>query len=363
MYDYKISRKKTKVVSVGDIQIGGNNPISVQSMTNTLTTDVKSTIEQVRQLEEVGADIVRISCPDKESTAALSEIIKQVKVPIVADIHFHYRRAIEAAKAGAKCLRINPGNIGSKDKVKEVVQAAKDYGCSIRIGVNSGSLEEELLLKYKSPTPEAMLESAQKHMMILEDADFFNFKISVKASNIFLARGAYKLLSESCDYPLHLGITESGSKDFGTVMSSIGLGALLLDGIGDTLRVSLSADPVEEIKVGFNILKSLNLRNKGVRIISCPSCARQGFNIIKSVEQIEQAVEHIQEPIVVSILGCVVNGIGEAQHSDIGIVGISDKENVIYIKGQKDHKVGNQELIPHVIKLIEDLSLQKRNIK
>ncbi|MFL1780948.1 4-hydroxy-3-methylbut-2-en-1-yl diphosphate synthase [Candidatus Hepatincolaceae symbiont of Richtersius coronifer] len=359
LYDYKIPRRKTKVVNVGKVLIGGDNPITVQSMTNTLTTDFTSTIKQVQALEAVGADLVRISCPEKEDTAALKKIIQNVSVPIIADIHFHYRRAIEAAEAGAACLRINPGNIGSKQKVMEVVKAAKDHNCSIRIGVNSGSLEAHLIDKYKSPTPEAMLESALTHMKILEDCGFFNFKISVKASNVFLAVKSYELLSAACDYPLHLGITESGSLRSGTVASSLGIGTLLWKGIGDTIRVSLSADPVEEIKVGFDILKTLNLREKGVKIISCPSCARQGFDVIKNVEAIEKALAHIKTSVTISILGCVVNGIGEANYTDIGIVGITAKENIIYIKGKKDHKIDNENLVNHVVSLVENYAKEK----
>jgi (E)-4-hydroxy-3-methylbut-2-enyl-diphosphate synthase len=354
LYDYKIPRRKSKVISVGKVKIGGDNPISVQSMTNTLTTDYVATIKQILALEEAGADIVRVSCPDKESTDVLDKIIKEVNVPIIADIHFHYRRALEAAEKGASCLRINPGNIGSREKVLEVVRSAKDNNCSIRIGVNSGSLEDYLIDKYKSPTPEAMLESVQNHMKILEDADFTNFKISVKSSNVFLAVKSYQLLAESCDYPLHLGITEAGTLRAGTVLSSIGLGSLLWQGIGDTLRVSLSADPVEEIKVGFDILKSLNLRNKGVKIISCPSCARQGYDVVQVVAEVEQRLSHIKMPVTISMLGCVVNGIGEATYTDVGLVGIPEnKENVIYINGQKDHKISNEEIIEHIVSLVE----------
>ncbi len=365
LYDYKIPRKKTKVVYVGKVAVGGDNPISVQSMTNTKTYDYKATINQIKQLEEAGADIVRVSCPDEESTSVLKKIIDSVSVPIIADIHFHYRRAIESARAGASCLRINPGNIGSKEKVMEVVKVAKDYNCSIRIGVNAGSLEPYLIDKYKSPTPQAMLESAMNHIKILEDCDFTNFKISVKASNVFLATQAYQLLSQSCYYPLHLGITESGTLRSGTVASSIGIGNLLSNGIGDTIRVSLSADPVEEVKVGFDILKSLNLRNKGVKFISCPSCSRQGFDVVKVVAEIENRLSHIKEPITISILGCVVNGIGEAQNSDIGIVGIGgfddmNKQNHIYLNGKKDHSVSNENLIPHIIELVEALALKKQ---
>lgn len=363
LYDYIIPRKKTKVVNVGKVKVGGENPISVQSMTNTNTTDYIATVKQIHALETAGVDIVRVSCPDQESTIALKKIIPEVQVPIVADIHFHYRRAIEAAEAGAACLRINPGNIGSSQKVMEVVKAAKSNNCSIRIGVNSGSLEPHLIDKYKSPTPEAMLESALTHMKILEDADFFNFKISVKSSNVFLAVKSYQMLSQTCDYPLHLGITEAGSKRSGTVLSSLGIGSLLWQGIGDTIRVSLSADPVEEVKVGFDILKSLNLSNKGVKIISCPSCARQGFDVVKVVTEVEERLAHIKEPIKISMLGCVVNGIGEASYTDIGLVGISNKENVIYINGQKSHKISNEEVVEHLVKLVEEMVATKEKTK
>lgn len=363
LYDYIIPRKKTKVVNVGKVKVGGENPISVQSMTNTNTVDYIATIKQIHALEKAGVDIVRVSCPDKESTTALKKIIPEVQVPIIADIHFHYRRAIEAAEAGAACLRINPGNIGSPQKVMEVVKAAKDNNCSLRIGVNSGSLEPNLIDKYKSPTPDAMLESALTHMKILEDADFVNFKISVKSSNLFLAVKSYQLLSQACNYPLHLGITEAGGKRSGTVLSSLGIGSLLWQGIGDTIRVSLSADPVEEVKVGFDILKSLNLSNKGVKIISCPSCARQGFDVVKVVAEVEERLAHIQEPVKISMLGCVVNGIGEAHYTDIGLVGISNKENVIYINGQKSHKIPNEEIVEHLVKLVEEIAFSKEKAK
>ena len=307
-----IKRRKSKTIFVGKVAVGGDSPISVQSMTNTLTTDVKGTITQISELAEAGADIVRVSCPDKDSTLALKEIIKHSSVPIIADIHFHYERAIEAAKSGASCLRINPGNIGSISRVREVIKAANDYNCSIRIGVNGGSLEKDILEKYKEPCPEALVESALKNIKILEDNNFFNFKISVKASDIFLAVNSYRKLAVSCDYPLHLGITEAGGYFPGTVKSSIGLGLLLMEGIGDTIRVSLSANPVEEVKAGLEILKSLNLKNRGVKIISCPSCARQAFEVIKTVEILEQRLSHIKESLTLSIIGCVVNGPGEA---------------------------------------------------
>ncbi len=348
-----IKRRISKVINVGDVKVGGTNPISVQSMTNTLTTDIQATIRQVNQIHEAGADIVRISCPDEESTSALGEIIKNVEVPIVADIHFHYQRAIESAKAGASCLRINPGNIGSANRVAEVVKVAKDYNCSIRIGVNGGSLEKEILEKFKEPCPEALVESAKKNIQLLEDNDFYNFKISVKASDIFLAVNSYRLLAQECDYPLHLGITEAGGFFPGTVKSSIGLGVLLLDGIGDTIRVSLSADPVEEVKAGLEILKSLNLKNRGVKIISCPSCARQAFEVIKTVEILEKKLSHIKEPLTLSIIGCVVNGPGEASQTDIGLTGGGKGNNMIYLSGLQHHKVPSENIIDHVVELVE----------
>ena len=348
-----ITRRKTREIYVGGIKIGGSNSISVQSMTNTLTTDVKKTIEQVNIIHEAGADIIRVSCPDKESTFALKEIIQNVSVPIVADIHFHYQRAIEAAQAGASCLRINPGNIGSKDRVAEVVKAAKDYNCSIRIGVNGGSLEREILEKFREPCPEALVESAKKNIQLLEDNDFFNFKISVKASDIFLAIGSYRLLANECDYPLHLGITEAGGLFSGTVRSSIGLGILLLEGIGDTIRVSLSADPVEEVKAGLEILKSLGLKKRGVNIISCPSCARQAFEVIKTVEILEKKLEHIKEPLTLSIIGCVVNGPGEAAQTDIGLTGGGKGNNMIYLSGLQNHKIPSDKIVDHIVELVE----------
>jgi (E)-4-hydroxy-3-methylbut-2-enyl-diphosphate synthase len=348
-----IARRKSRKIMVGPVAVGGDAPISVQSMTNTLTADAKATIEQVRQIAEAGADIVRVSCPDEESTAALPEIVRASTVPIVADIHFHYKRAIEAAKAGAACLRINPGNIGSAQRVKEVVQAAKDHGCSMRIGVNAGSLERELLERYGEPCPEAMVESALDHARILEDNDFLNFKISVKASDVFLAVAAYQGLADACDYPLHLGITEAGGLRSGTVKSSIGLGSLLWAGIGDTIRVSLSADPVEEVKVGFDILKSLNLRHRGVNLISCPSCARQQFQVIKTVELLEKRLAHITTPMSVSVIGCVVNGPGEAAESDIGFTGGGNGTHMVYINGLPDHRLKDADIVDHLVGLIE----------
>jgi (E)-4-hydroxy-3-methylbut-2-enyl-diphosphate synthase len=350
----KINRRKTKKIFVGNVGVGGDHPISVQSMTNSLTTDVQATIRQVNECAELGADLMRISVPDKESSEALKKIIPKCDVPIIADIHFHYKRAIEAAQAGAKCLRINPGNIGSDDKVKEVIKAAKDYGCSIRIGVNAGSLEQELLDKYKTPTPEALVESAQRHIAILEDNDFFDIKISVKASDVLLAISGYRSLAKVCDYPLHIGITESGGLMAGSVKSSIGLGILLFDGIGDTMRVSLSADPKEEIKVAYNILKSLGLRSRGINLVSCPSCARQAFDVVKTVAEVEKRVEHIKTPLDVSILGCVVNGLGEAAHTRIGITGGGNERHNVYIDGKPSHKVTSDELVDHIVSLIEE---------
>ena len=349
-----IKRKKTKEIKVGKISVGGNSKITVQSMTNTLTTDVKNTISQIKQLEEAGADIVRVSCPDESSTKSLKEIIKNVEAPIVADIHFHYRRAIEAAKMGASCLRINPGNIGSKDRVLEVVKAAKDNNCSIRIGVNAGSLDKSLLEKYKEPCPEALVESAKNNIKLLEDNDFFNFKISVKSSDIFLTVKAYQQLSNECDYPLHLGVTEAGSLFSGSIKSSIGIGQLLMEGIGDTIRVSLSSDPVDEIKAGYEILKSLGIRSRGVNIISCPSCARQAFPVIETVKKLEEKLAHIKKPINLSIIGCVVNGPGEASQTEIGLTGGGQDNNLLYLSGLPHTKVANSEIINKVVQLVED---------
>jgi (E)-4-hydroxy-3-methylbut-2-enyl-diphosphate synthase len=348
-----IHRRKSRQIHVGKVAVGGGAPISVQTMTNTLTHDVAATVAQVRACEQAGADIVRISCPDVESTAGLKEIIKQVSVPIVADIHFHYKRAIEAAEAGAACLRINPGNIGSAQRVKDVVKAAKDHGCSMRIGVNAGSLEKHLLERYGEPCPEAMVESALEHAKILEDNDFTEFKISVKASDVFLAVAAYQALADACDYPLHLGITEAGGLRSGTVKSSIGMGSLLWAGIGDTIRVSLSADPVEEVRVGFDMLKSLDLRHRGVRIVSCPSCARQGYNVIKTVEVLEQRLAHISQPVSLSIIGCVVNGPGEARETDIGLTGGGGGSHKMYIGGVADHNIDDESKIEHIVRLVE----------
>ncbi|MEM1021738.1 MAG: flavodoxin-dependent (E)-4-hydroxy-3-methylbut-2-enyl-diphosphate synthase [Sphingomonadales bacterium] len=348
-----IYRRECRKIMVGDVAVGGDAPISVQSMTNTLTSDPRATLNQIRQIEEAGADIIRVSCPDEASTAAMPTITREANVPIVADIHFHYKRALEAADAGAACLRINPGNIGSAERVKEVVRAAKANGCAIRIGVNAGSLERHLLEKYGEPCPEAMVESGLEHAKILEDNDFFEFKISVKASDVFLAVAAYQGLAEACDYPLHLGITEAGALRAGTVKSSIGMGMLLWSGIGDTIRVSLSADPVEEIKVGYDILKSLGLRHRGVRIVSCPSCARQAFPVIKTVEILEERLAHIATPLSLSIIGCVVNGPGEARETDIGLTGGGNGNHMVYLSGVTDHKIKDDSLVDHIVELVE----------
>ena len=356
-----IKRKKTKVINVGDVKIGGDNPITVQSMTNTLTTDIKATIKQINEIHNEGADLVRVSCPDESSSKALKEIVKNVDIPIIADIHFHYKRAIEAAENGASCLRINPGNIGDKKKIYEVLQSAKDNNCSIRIGVNAGSLERDILEKFKEPCPEALVESALRNIKILEDQDFFNFKISVKSSDVFLSMEAYKQLSKVTDYPLHLGITEAGSFISGSIKSSIGVGSLLLNGIGDTIRISLSDDPVKEIKIGNEILKSLNLRNKGVKIISCPSCARQAFEVIDTVKILEERLSHIKTPITLSIIGCVVNGPGEAAMTDVGITGGGNGSNMLYLSGIQKEKVLSENIISRVIKEVEKKVLELEN--
>ena len=350
----RIDRRKSRQIHVGPVPVGGDAPISVQSMTNTPTPDVAATVAQIRRMEEAGADIVRVSCPDEDSTAAFAQIVRSVSVPLVADIHFHYRRGVEAAIAGAACLRINPGNIGSEARVREVVQAAKDHGCAIRIGVNAGSLEPELLEKYGEPCPDAMVESALRHAAILEDHDFRNYKISVKASDVFMTVAAYTALAEATEAPLHLGVTEAGALRTGTVKSSIGLGALLWAGIGDTIRVSLAADPVEEVKVGHDILKSLGLRTRGVNIIACPSCARQGFDVIKTVETLETRLAHIAEPISLSIIGCVVNGPGEALLTDLGFTGGGKGAGMVYVAGKPDHKMDNDAMIDHIVALVEE---------
>ena len=356
-----INRKKTKEIKVGNISVGGDSQISVQSMTNTLTTNIKETIKQIHSLEEAGADIVRVSCPDEDSTNALKNIIKEVRAPIVADIHFHYKRAIEAAKMGASCLRINPGNIGSADRVLEVVKAAKDNNCSIRIGVNAGSLDKTLLEKYKEPCPDALVESAMHNIKLLEDNDFFNFKISVKSSDVFLTVKSYKKLSKICDYPLHLGITEAGGLLTGSIKSSIGIGQLLMEGIGDTIRVSLSSDPVDEVKAGYEILKSLGIRSRGVNIISCPSCARQAFPVIETVKKLEEKLSHLKTPITLSIIGCVVNGPGEASQTEIGLTGGGQDNNLLYLSGIPHTKVASTEIINKVAQLVEEKVKEKNN--
>ncbi|HXV23326.1 MAG TPA: flavodoxin-dependent (E)-4-hydroxy-3-methylbut-2-enyl-diphosphate synthase [Alphaproteobacteria bacterium] len=350
----QIGRRKSRKIMVGAVPVGGDAPITVQSMTNTLTADAEATIAQIRALEEAGADIVRVSCPDEASTAALKRIVKEARAPIVADIHFHYRRAIEAAEAGAACLRINPGNIGSAERVREVVKAAKDHGCSMRIGVNAGSLERDLMEKYGEPCPEAMIESALNHARILEDNDFFEFKISCKASDVFLAVAAYQGLAEACDYPLHLGITEAGALRMGTIKSAIGLGSLLWAGIGDTIRVSLSADPVEEVKAGFDVLRALGLRRRGVTVVACPSCARQQFDVIRTVEVLEERLAHITTPLTVSVIGCVVNGPGEARETDIGFTGGGNGTHMVYIAGQPHHRLKDAAIVEHLVALVEE---------
>ncbi|MBM3583096.1 MAG: flavodoxin-dependent (E)-4-hydroxy-3-methylbut-2-enyl-diphosphate synthase [Alphaproteobacteria bacterium] len=347
------ARRPSRQIRVGKVVVGGGATISVQSMTNTPTSDEAATVKQVYALAAAGADIVRVSCPDEASTKALKHIVYESPVPIVADIHFHFKRAIEAAEAGATCLRINPGNIGSAARVREVVRAARDHGCSMRIGVNAGSLEKDLLETFGRPTPEAMVESARRHIRVLEDNDFRDFKISVKASNVYLAVAAYRALAVACDYPLHLGITEAGGLYSGTVKSSIGLGMLLAEGIGDTIRVSLSADPVEEVKAGFEILKALELRQRGVTVIACPSCARQQFEVVRTVAELEKRLAHIQMPLSVSIIGCVVNGPGEARSTDIGVTGGGKGSHLVYVSGIADHKIDDARLVDHVVELVE----------
>ena len=354
----EIDRRKCRKMFVGDVPVGGDAPIAVQSMTNTLTSDVSATVEQIHALEKAGADIVRVSCPDEDSTKALKNILRQVSVPIVADIHFHYRRAVEAAEAGVACLRLNPGNVGSRERVREVVKAARDNNCSMRIGVNAGSLEKELLDKYGEPCPDALVESALNSAKLLEDEDFREFKISVKASDVFLAVAAYQSLAEACDYPLHIGITEAGGLRSGTVKSSIGMGMLLWAGIGDTIRVSLSADPVEEVKVGFDLLKSLGLRHRGVNLISCPSCARQQFDVIETVRVLEERLDHITTPMTVSVIGCVVNGPGEAVMTDIGFTGGGRGTHQVYIAGQPHHRLKDKSIVDHLVELIEEKAAQ-----
>jgi (E)-4-hydroxy-3-methylbut-2-enyl-diphosphate synthase len=358
-----IQRKKTKAVHLGNIIVGNNNPITVQSMTNTLTKDPKATLKQINEIANEGAELVRVSVPDEDSSNALKEIVKHSSVPIIADIHYHYKRALESAENGAKCLRINPGNIGDIKKIREIISAAKNNDCAIRIGVNAGSLEKDILEKYKEPCPEALVESALRNIKIIEDEDFFNFKISVKSSDVFLSISAYRQLSKVTDYPLHLGITEAGSFIPGSIKSSIGLGTLLMEGIGDTIRVSLSDDPVKEVKIGNEILKSLNLRQRGVKIISCPSCARQGFQVINTVQLLEEKLSHIKAPITLSIIGCVVNGPGEAALTDIGITGGGRNSNMLYLKGIQTEKLTNDQIVSKVVALVEKKAeeLEKNN--
>ena len=348
-----IERRQSRQIMVGNVPVGGDAPISVQTMTNTPTSDAKATIDQIRRCEEAGADIVRVSCPDQDSTAALKQIVRAARVPIVADIHFHYKRALEAADAGAACLRINPGNIGSDERVREVVNAAKANGCAIRIGVNAGSLERDLLEKYGEPCPEALVESALDHIRLLEDHDFREYKVAVKASDLFLAVAAYHQLASAVDCPLHLGITEAGGLIGGTVKSSIGIGSLIWAGIGDTIRVSLSAEPEEEVRVGYEILKSMGVRTRGVRVVSCPSCARQGFDVIRTVQTLEERLAHIATPLSLSVLGCVVNGPGEARETDIGITGGGAGKHMVYLSGVTDHHVADSDMIDHIVRLVE----------
>ena len=356
-----IERRRSRQIKVGNVAIGGDAPISVQTMTNTDTTDVKATLKQISSAAEAGADLVRVSVPDEASSVALKDIVKNSPVPIVADIHFHYKRGIESARAGASCLRINPGNIGSADRVKEVIKAAKDNNCAIRIGVNAGSLERKILDKYKEPNSDAMVESALFHSQILKENDFHDFKISVKASDVFLTIDAYKILAEKTDAPFHIGITEAGGLRAGTVKSSIGLGYLLLNGIGDTIRVSLSADPAEEVKVAFDLLKALDIRNRGVKVISCPSCSRQQFDVISTVSEIERRLSHIKQSLTVSIIGCVVNGPGEAKTADIGLTGGGKNTHQIYISGVANHRLKDKNIVDHIVELVEKYIAEKNN--
>ena len=349
----QIDRRVSRQIHVGRVPVGGDAPITVQTMTTTLTTDIAGTVAQIRRAEACGVDIVRVSCPDQESALALKDIVRQVEVPVVADIHFHYRRAIEAAQSGAACLRINPGNIGSPERVREVIKAARDHNCSMRIGVNAGSLERHLLEKYGEPNPEALVESALEHAKILQDNDFHEFKISVKASDVFMAVAAYQQLAEVCDHPLHIGITEAGGRRMGTVKSAIGLGSLLWAGIGDTLRVSLSDEPEEEVRVGWDLLKGLGIRNRGVKVISCPSCARQGFNVIQTVQTLEERLAHIETPLTLSIIGCVVNGPGEALMTDIGVTGGGNGRHMVYAAGKTDHTMDGRDMVEHIVELVE----------
>jgi (E)-4-hydroxy-3-methylbut-2-enyl-diphosphate synthase len=348
-----IKRRVSRQIMVGNVAVGGDAPISVQSMTNTDTCDVAATVAQIKRLEAACADIVRVSVPSMEAAEAFREIRSQVAVPLVADIHFDYKIALKVAEYGVDCLRINPGNIGREDRVRAVIDAAKDRNIPIRIGVNAGSLEKELQRKYGEPTPEALVESAMRHIDILDKLDFQDFKLSVKASDVFMAVAAYRLIASQIEQPLHLGITEAGALRGGTVKSSVGLGMLLMDGIGDTIRVSLAADPVEEIKVGYEILKSLKLRSKGINFIACPSCSRQNFDVIGTMNELEARLEDVTTPLDVAVIGCIVNGPGEAKEADIGLTG-GTPNNLVYVAGQKDHKVQNPELVDHLEKLIRE---------
>ena len=348
-----IERRKSRQIMVGNVPVGGDAPVSVQTMTNTLTSDAAATIAQIHRCEEAGADLIRVSCPDVASTAALKDIVRESRIPIIADIHFHYKRALEAADAGAACLRINPGNIGSAERVSEVITAARANGCAIRIGVNGGSLEKDLLEKYGEPCPEALVESALDHIRILEDRGFRDYKVAVKASDVFLAVAAYQQLADQVDCPLHLGITEAGGLIGGTVKSAIGMGNLLWAGIGDTIRVSLSAEPEEEVRVGYEMLKALGIRSRGVRVVSCPSCARQGFDVIRTVEKLEERLQHIKTPMSLSVLGCVVNGPGEARETDIGITGGGNGKHMVFLSGVTDHHVQDADMIEHIVRLVE----------
>lgn len=353
-----IKRRHSKQIMVGNVPVGGDAPIAVQSMTNTETCDVAATTEQVNRIAAAGADIVRVSVPSLEAAEAFGEIRKQVSVPLVADIHFDYRIALRVADLGVDCLRINPGNIGREKRIRAVVDKARDLNIPIRIGVNAGSLEKDLQKKYGEPTPQALVESAMRHVTILDDLNFDNFKVSVKASDIFMAVEAYRLLAKEIEQPLHLGITEAGGLRSGTVKSAVGLGALLLDGIGDTIRISLAADPVEEVKVAWDLLKSLKLRNKGVNFIACPSCSRQNFDVIKTMNELELRVEDITVPLDVAVIGCVVNGPGEAKEADLGLAG-GTPSNLVYIDGQPDSKLSNENLVDELEQLIRRKAREK----
>lgn len=353
-----IKRRASRQIHVGNVPVGGDAPISVQSMTNTNTLDVAATVAQIQRIQAAGADMVRVSVPDMDCAEAFGKIRKQVSIPLIADIHFDYRIALRVAELGVDCLRINPGNIGREDRVHAVVQAARDHGIPIRIGVNAGSLEKDLQRKYGEPTPEALVESAMRHIDYLNKLDFQEFKLSLKASDVFMAVAAYRLIADQIEQPLHLGITEAGGLRSGTVKSSVGLGMLLMDGIGDTLRISLAADPVEEIKVGFDILKSLRLRSKGINFIACPSCSRQNFDVISTMNALEQRLEDVTTALDVAVIGCVVNGPGEAKEADLGLTGGSP--NLIYIDGKPVSKLRNDNLVDDLEKLIRERVARKQ---